>query len=271
MIQFRGSRKKTSNSRSGRVVNFRHRWKLVTQTSAHGGGGAQKSSLQKFEGFQEILWGSSGGIVLCVRDSLECHQTSSRKVSCWDLAGGPYARHYLSLLRVPQSFRIQTTPPTLTTPWIYFYISSFLHLSLPLSLILFLKVVPRDRILSVRLRTVDTYRSILFTTQSILRDVGVPISAVSALFFPLFAVPCLRIHTSPSCFMRLLRISLSTSVVFRRYADSTSLSRGITVKSSAFFFFSRRHSIYNIRMNLLFLLFSLCLNSVFYVKWCRWY
>lgn len=168
-----------------------------------------------------------------MRDSLECHQTSSRKVSCWDLAGGPYARGTIfSLLRVPQSFRIQTIfcllllPPPLR---IYFYVSSFLHLSLSVSL--FLKVVPRDRVLSV-LEKQDTYRSVLFTTQSILRDVGVPISAVSALFFSVFDVLCLRIHIPSSCFIFRL---LSTCIVFRRYLDSTSLSRYIIVKNSVFF------------------------------------
>lgn len=166
-----------------------------------------------------------------MRDSLECHQTSSRKVSCCDLAGGLYRGTIFRSYACPQSFRIQTlisySYHSLPPPRIYFYVSSFLHLSLALSLSLFLKV-PRDRVLSVRRRTVDTYRSVLFTTQSILRDVGVPISTVSALFFPLFAVPCLRIHISPSCFMRfppLYPLSLSFTVISTRRRYRASLSK----------------------------------------------
>lgn len=118
--------------------------------------------------------------------------------------------------------------------------------------------MPRD---TVRTGTVDTYRSILFTTQSILRDVGVPISAVSALFFPLFAVShVLRIHMPP-CFMRLSYLFIQFPLSF---VDSTSLSRDTCQKFSIFF--SRRRSVYNNHMNLSFLLFSLGLNDVFYVK-----
>lgn len=133
----------------------------------------------------------------------------------------------LAFTRAPFASRLHLASSTLTTPWIYFYISSFLHLSLPLS---FFFLVPRDRILSVRLKTVDTYRSILFTTPSILRDVGVPISA---LLFPLFTIPCLRIHIPPSCFMRpsyllihfrcLLSLCRLDIVIARHYCQKFSI------------------------------------------------
>lgn len=144
--------------------------------------------------------------VLCVRDSPECHQTSSLEKFRAGIWQEVLTRAALSLaltrapvlsypdLYLPRRFPTLTTSPDL-------FLCIFFSASFSLS---FLKVAPRDRILSARLRTVDTYRSVLFTTQSILRDVGgVPISAVSALFYSLFAVPCLRIHILPSCFMRL--------------------------------------------------------------------
>lgn len=204
----------------------------------------------------------------CVRDSPECHQLSKSFV----LRSGRIEVHYFSrplfLLRIPLvSFRIQITSRLIFLPLtsqlqIHFYVSSFSHLPpLPLtSLFFFLKVASRDRILSVR-RTTDTYSSVLFTTQSILRDVGTPISAVSTLFFLLFAVPCLRIHISPLYFIFSTFVSLSISVIFYRYSDSTLLSCYIILKNSAFFFPSTVPFAYKFVIFFVFI----CLSGDFYM------
>jgi len=60
---------------------------------------------------------------------------------------------------------------SLTVFWIYFYVSSS---SLRGS-------VGGSGTISVTENTLDTYRSVLFTAQSSLRDVGVPISVASAV------------------------------------------------------------------------------------------
>jgi len=65
--------------------------------------------------------------------------------------------------------------PPFTVFWIYFYVSSS---SLRGS-------VGGSGTISVTENTVDTYRSVLFTAQSSLRDVGVPISVASAVILPL--------------------------------------------------------------------------------------
>lgn len=132
-----------------------------------------------------------------------------------------------SCARVP----ILSLPPDRLRPplivfWIYFYVS----------FLLCIEVAPRDPILSARPRTVDMSRSGLFTVQSILRDVGVPISIASArsccLFFavPVYEFTCLR-RTLCAC-----RLFIHSSCLPPLYhsTSSTSLSRYIIVKNSVF-------------------------------------
>lgn len=85
-----------------------------------------------------------------MRDSPECHQTNSRKVSCWDLAGGPYAPStIISHSHACASSLVSgLSPPSLQPP---FFTLTFRFIFMYLLLFAF-EVAPRDRILSVRLR-----------------------------------------------------------------------------------------------------------------------
>lgn len=83
--------------------------------------------------------------------------------------------------------------------------------------------------------TVDTYRAVLFTAQSILRDVGVPISATSVDILPLSPLPSARrtvftnsrgsvVFYAPSPSLYPIPLYLSTRPTQRRY-HATLLSK----------------------------------------------
>jgi len=139
------------------------------------------------------------------------------------------------------------------------YLLFCLSLSLSLSLSLFFQGSAEGSDTISTTENSGTNRSVLFTTQSILRDVGASISVVSALFFPSFAVPCLRIHIFPLCFM-----CLSSLYPFSLLSRSDVIASHYCKKCQRFF-----HDIvpYNIRKNLLFLLLSLCRNDNIFIRY----
>jgi len=77
--------------------------------------------------------------------------------------------------RARRSAAIRRLSFSLTVFWIYFYVSSSSLRG----------TAGGSGTISVTGNTLDTYRSVLFTAQSSLRDVGVPISVASAVILPL--------------------------------------------------------------------------------------
>lgn len=191
------------------------RWKLVTQNSARRrrrrrAGSPLRGILKGFEKYYEDL--PEGSVSSrCVRDSPECHRTNSRKLSRWDLAGRSYPTwRYLSLSRVPP-FRLSSRSPLAPFAVLLVgFIFTFLLLSL---------CIEGSDTIGASGNIEDVYRSVLFTAASNLRDVGVPISVTSALFFPppspprrVYEFTCSR---RTLCALRLLIHSCRLPPLFR--------------------------------------------------------
>lgn len=162
-----------------------------------------------------------------MRDSPECHRTNSRKLSRWDLAGGStYVALSLTLARVPpfrfpaSSFRCQPArllaPPRSPCPFLVGFIFTYLLLCTGDS------GTKGSDTIGASENTEDTYCSVLFTASPILRDVGVPISATFALFFPLLRRPVFTNSRAPYV-LYTSSVSLCTLYLplLSRSADST--------------------------------------------------
>ena len=151
-------------SRFGRVVNFRRRWKLVTQTSAHSA--ARRNLLRRnLKGFKKYYEDLPEGIALRAWFPGVPSALEKFRAEIWQNRGTLFLpatislTHALSILSYPDylsPYIFTSYLPASDSFLCIFFFSS--PLSLPLtSLFFFLKVASRDRIrISVR-RTTDTY------------------------------------------------------------------------------------------------------------------
>lgn len=177
------------------IVNSRRCWKFVIQKSATWtrGGILLQRILKGFEKYYEDL--REGSFRACVIPRSAIRRTLEKfRAGIWQEV----------LTRAVPSSLTLTRAPVLSYLDYHLFLSNSLHLLYSYFQIYF--YVSSSLCIRGSTEGSDTISMtekqwicivLYYSLLSILRDVGVPISAASALFFPLFAIPYLRIHIPP--------------------------------------------------------------------------